>query len=997
MIIRSIRLKHIKSYGEGPDGNGITVAFESGINRIAGKNGHGKSTLIESLGYALFLTKPIFEEGFDAATYLLRSGQKAGEIDVTFDLAGQQYRLERGLGVQNKRRSKVVLLSDGSIEAEGDQEVARYLCRLCNFPDEARLSELFSKLIGVKQGRLAWPFDSKPSDARRHFEPLLDVEVFRDCFEKLKPVLDRFQEIQALRERECSVIDERIRERADSQEKVRIRQQEVETLQGSCTAARTEKEAADKAKQRQEQLEDACRDAKSALDAALKESALARLKKEEDHARARESEIAAEVVANTRSAYEVHQKAETSLRKLQAQQTERASLQNARAAALQEKAGWEGKANAARGQAAACADEWAVRTSARTEAQQRIAERKQALAGSKEHFDARSSAVAAGRQAFEAIQHWVKSVAGCVQENAARLESIVSDWARIAAWDGQALGQAKLNEEGADRRARELSIRLAELRQLKRTLSEQLTQIRGGICPFLNENCRQFDAAKIQSDVSLREQEILQVESQARAAARTHADCRLLAEKLAAEEAKLLQLRKAVDSAVNSVVASHNRLVPATVIRDVQQLREFFPHQAERLPVHPPELAVADECYDPAGTNLEVPVLRRWIANQTAYCDAFLSEWDASEARFRTEFERFEEAKLERLRAERDLEHQQQKLAELEGQIQQLTAKIEGLKTQAAAASAQAQAKLEQLAQFEARLNAYADLDRDLTEQQRIKDETALSTRKFLAADPIASHLQARVAALKATADFEMQAALVLQQKEKAFETSKSAFDPVELAASRTRAEQAGTKLAREELQLASARGQWAHEQQRFAEWQTACLQREKLLVELGRLRGCLELTSKARTILPKAAAIVAQQLCQRIASRAQQLFNQINAEPVELEWSAERYSLRIHPGERRFAMLSGGEQTKLALTMVLAMIQEFSGLKFCVFDEPTYAVDAESRHKLAGAILQLQKLSHGKLEQLLLVSHDDAFEGKIENVVWIEKSAKDGSVVRAR
>jgi len=37
--------------------------------------------------------------------------------------------------------------------------------------------------------------------------------------------------------------------------------------------------------------------------------------------------------------------------------------------------------------------------------------------------------------------------------------------------------------------------------------------------------------------------------------------------------------------------------------------------------------------------------------------------------------------------------------------------------------------------------------------------------------------------------------------------------------------------------------------------------------------------------------------------------------------------------------MLSGGEQTKLALAMTLAMIQEFSGLRFAVFDEPTYAV----------------------------------------------------------
>ena len=74
MIIHSIRLKNIKSYGEGADGNGVVVSFEPGVNRIAGRNGHGKTTLIESLGYALFLTQPQPEENFQPATSFPRHG-----------------------------------------------------------------------------------------------------------------------------------------------------------------------------------------------------------------------------------------------------------------------------------------------------------------------------------------------------------------------------------------------------------------------------------------------------------------------------------------------------------------------------------------------------------------------------------------------------------------------------------------------------------------------------------------------------------------------------------------------------------------------------------------------------------------------------------------------------------------------------------------------------------------------------------------------------------
>jgi len=52
------------------------------------------------------------------------------------------------------------------------------------------------------------------------------------------------------------------------------------------------------------------------------------------------------------------------------------------------------------------------------------------------------------------------------------------------------------------------------------------------------------------------------------------------------------------------------------------------------------------------------------------------------------------------------------------------------------------------------------------------------------------------------------------------------------------------------------------------------------------------------------------------------------------------------------------------------------------------YAVDADSRHKLADAIVRLQDVTESRLDQILLVSHDDAFEGKIEHVVMIRKTA---------
>src|SRR5258708_25830471 len=76
MNIQSIRLKNIRSYGEGATGEGITVQFRPGVNRVAGRNGHGKTTIIEALAYALFFSEPSYVENFAVPNYLLRAVQE---------------------------------------------------------------------------------------------------------------------------------------------------------------------------------------------------------------------------------------------------------------------------------------------------------------------------------------------------------------------------------------------------------------------------------------------------------------------------------------------------------------------------------------------------------------------------------------------------------------------------------------------------------------------------------------------------------------------------------------------------------------------------------------------------------------------------------------------------------------------------------------------------------------------------------------------------------
>ena len=139
-------------------------------------------------------------------------------------------------------------------------------------------------------------------------------------------------------------------------------------------------------------------------------------------------------------------------------------------------------------------------------------------------------------------------------------------------------------------------------------------------------------------------------------------------------------------------------------------------------------------------------------------------------------------------------------------------------------------------------------------------------------------------------------------------------------------------------------------EGKRFKEWGSACLERDRVSAEIGRCEAAKAITELARKTLRDTAPSVAQHLCNRIAARAQSIFNQMNSEPIELVWDAERYILRVAPGERRFAMLSGGEQTKLALAMGEAVRIEFRDLREPKTEHPRLP-RATPRPAAAGAL----------------------------------------------
>lgn len=900
MRIQSIRLKNIKSYGEGPEGNGITIGFQPGVNRVAGRNGHGKTTMIEALGYALFFSEPEYDENFKLQNYFLRAGEKEAEIDVVFAHEGEAYRVERALGT-SKRKSKLIQVIDESTCAEGDNDVAQCLCRILRADQrtfsQGQLSDLFSNLIGVKQGRLAWPFDSKPAAAKEFFEPLLDVAIFRESESRLRDARNRFDDLLKEQDLKLAAVKAQIMERASSRETVPVREAEVEARRKAVEKSRKQKEEADKHRQALEQKQTAFNAAKTTLDEAGYQLKLAVQKREQEQKQCAESQAAAETAKQTEPGHLSFLKAEEILRGLHQKQVERSTLGKQRESASQ-----------ARGEA-----ELKMAT-----AQQQIREleeqRKEMLRQTETLKASLAEAIKKSEQAkleYERFAQAAATAKRCEQELNAWLDALPEQptesgsGGNVSGWDTQPILKARAEETKLAQALRAWEDKGTRAEHARQSLAAQLAQIAGGVCPFLNEKCRQFDPKAVQSDLSHLEKELAQAGKQRDAASKA--------------------------------------------------------------------FGKAKQVSAQARTNL-------------------LKEISAKHEEARGQLDSRDR---ERVRAEENLKNEKQNLERAERGLKEVSERSARSAKETVAAEKEVKLATERLADLDEKLKHFSSLDQELQAQQHAKDKSAKEHQTFLQNQPLAAKLEGLQAALKISREGEARAAEQLRQRTEQFEQAARDFDPEKLRGAESAVMETRGRLAVNEHELDAALAELKKEKERLNQWKQACEECDRIENAASRQRAAAHLAKVAAKILKDAAPAVAQHLCGRIAAHAQRIFNQINHEPIELEWKAEpHYSLRIVPGNRRFAMLSGGEQTKLALAMTLAMIQEFSGLHFAVFDEPTYAVDSESRQKLADAILEAQKAAG--LEQLIVVSHDDAFEGKIENVVMLRKTAAGTELVTA-
>jgi exonuclease SbcC len=229
-----------------------------------------------------------------------------------------------------------------------------------------------------------------------------------------------------------------------------------------------------------------------------------------------------------------------------------------------------------------------------------------------------------------------------------------------------------------------------------------------------------------------------------------------------------------------------------------------------------------------------------------------------------------------------------------------------------------------------------------------------------------------------------------LANAQKTYDEAAKDYDEAKHATARTELLQLQRDQVKLESDLAAARRREAELTKELARLAETKKELQVEFAERGRLASLLEATEFIRSTLRDAAPLVAKNYVRHVSMEANQMFREIGGKAEQnLRWNDD-YGITVEEGghERPFVSLSGGEQMAAALSVRLALLKQLSEIRIAFFDEPTTNMDAERRENLA---IQISQIKH--FDQLFVISHDDTFEGYVDNVVHVERANNEQNI----
>ncbi|WP_335995115.1 SMC family ATPase [Fusobacterium polymorphum] len=182
MIIKKVQLENYRSHSN------TTVEFTKGVNLILGKNGRGKTSILEAISTVMFNTKD--RTGKETGKSYIKFGEKSSKVDIDFTANdGREYNLKTEFF---KTKPKKQTLKDMTgYEYDGDiQEKLEELCGI-----KKGFEETYENIVIAKQNEFINIFKAKPKDREEIFNKIFNTQIYKEMYDSfLKEAVDKYKE-----------------------------------------------------------------------------------------------------------------------------------------------------------------------------------------------------------------------------------------------------------------------------------------------------------------------------------------------------------------------------------------------------------------------------------------------------------------------------------------------------------------------------------------------------------------------------------------------------------------------------------------------------------------------------------------------------------------------------------------------------------------------------------------------------------------------------------
>ena len=182
MIIKKVQLENYRSHSN------TTVEFTKGVNLILGKNGRGKTSILEAISTVMFNTKD--RSGKETGKSYIKFGEKSSKVDIDFIANdGREYNLKTEFF---KTKPKKQTLKD-MIGSEYDGDIQEKLEELCGI--KKGFEETYENIVIAKQNEFINIFKAKPKDREEIFNKIFNTQIYKEMYDSfLKEAIDKYKE-----------------------------------------------------------------------------------------------------------------------------------------------------------------------------------------------------------------------------------------------------------------------------------------------------------------------------------------------------------------------------------------------------------------------------------------------------------------------------------------------------------------------------------------------------------------------------------------------------------------------------------------------------------------------------------------------------------------------------------------------------------------------------------------------------------------------------------